>query len=149
LFSVNTLRFAVLIYLLLGSYGYFQLKLKDIFTYPDLRPEVLHNFRIFGNAVIILNLLDMGVNQLDATVFLTTAPFLGFTPEDMRPSENESPLYVNISKVASFLQSKPELCKFPANLQYVTCCCYCWLADAIIFGCYLLYLFMIPSTEIL
>jgi cytoplasmic FMR1 interacting protein len=102
-----------------GGFGYFQLKLKDIFTYPDLRPEVLHNFRIFGNGVLLLNLFDMGLSQIESHSFTTVAPFLGYTPEDMRPSENEAPLYVHLQKLATFLQAKPELCKLPAALQEI------------------------------
>lgn len=41
-----------------GGFGYFQLKLKDIITYPDLRPEVLQNFKEMGNLILFLKLSD-------------------------------------------------------------------------------------------
>lgn len=51
----------------------------DIFTYPALRPEVMHNFRIFGNAIVLLNQFDLAAIQLQTTTFLQAAPFLGYT----------------------------------------------------------------------
>lgn len=44
-----------------GGYGYFQLKLKDIITYPDLRSEVLQNFRELGNIVVFMKLVDLAL----------------------------------------------------------------------------------------
>jgi len=110
-----------------GCLGYFQLKLKDIFTYPDLRPEVLHNFRIFGNAVVFANLLDTYSIEAQIFTFLQANPFLGFTPSDMNPNENESPLFVNIQKVAKFLETKPDLSKCPTALRDIVV--NAWRAD--------------------
>eukprot|EP00026_Physarum_polycephalum_P001363 Phypoly_transcript_01364.p1 GENE.Phypoly_transcript_01364~~Phypoly_transcript_01364.p1 ORF type:complete len:1135 (+),score=191.05 Phypoly_transcript_01364:297-3407(+) len=110
-----------------GGYGYFQLKLKDIFTYPDLRPEVMHNFRIFGNAIVLLNLLDLASAQLQTTTFVQAAPFLGYTMDDMRPNENESPLFTNLQRVAQFLESKPELAKCSTAIQDIVM--NAWRAD--------------------
>ncbi len=41
-----------------GGYGYFQLKLKEIMAYPDLRPEVLQNFRELGNIILFTKMID-------------------------------------------------------------------------------------------
>jgi len=111
-----------------GGYGYFQLKLKDIFTYPDLRPEVLNNFRQLGNAIILTNLFDLGSVQLESETFVLSAPFLGFTPDDMKPNENESPLYVHLQRVATLLESKPEYgAKCPSALREIVT--NAWRAD--------------------
>lgn len=44
-----------------GGHGYFQLKLKDIINYADLRPEVLQNFREMGNLIIFLKMCDLAL----------------------------------------------------------------------------------------
>jgi len=106
-----------------GGYGYFQLKLKDIFTYPDLRPEVLHNFRVFGNAISFIQLLDLYAHQQQVMTFLQAAPFLGYLPFDMQlgenPAEKESPLYANLQQVAQYLASKPEKAKCSPAIQEI------------------------------
>jgi cytoplasmic FMR1 interacting protein len=105
-----------------GGYGYFQLKLKDIFTYPDLRPEVLHNFRIFGNAVAFIHLLDLYSNQRQVMTFLQAAPFLGYDSFDLQtgvhPAESDSPLYVNLQRVGQHLAAKGDS-KCPPAIQEI------------------------------
>ena len=41
----------------------------------------MHNFRIFGNAIVLLNLLDLASTQIQTTTFVQAAPFLGYTLE--------------------------------------------------------------------
>jgi len=54
-----------------GGYGYFQLKLKDIITYPDLRPEVLQNFREIGNLLVFLRMVDQYlVTKVEVYLFM-------------------------------------------------------------------------------
>ncbi|KYQ91088.1 component of SCAR regulatory complex [Tieghemostelium lacteum] len=97
-----------------GGYGYFQLKLRDIYIYPDLRPEVLQCFRELGNTLILMNLLDQAVVQVDSFNFVKSAPFLGITPESWFQDQNgedptlQSPLYAQIQKLAQFLESNPQ-----------------------------------------
>lgn len=45
----------------------------------------------------------------------------------MRPSDNESPLFVNLQRVAQFLESKPELSKSPAAIKDIVM--NAWRAD--------------------
>jgi cytoplasmic FMR1 interacting protein len=44
-----------------GGYGYFQLKLKEIMAYPDLKPEVLQNVRELGNILVFCKMIDHSV----------------------------------------------------------------------------------------
>lgn len=45
----------------------------------------------------------------------------------MRPNENESPLFVNLQRVAQFLETKPELAKCSAAIQDIVM--NAWRAD--------------------
>eukprot|EP01111_Echinosteliopsis_oligospora_P015952 TRINITY_DN6483_c0_g1_i1.p1 TRINITY_DN6483_c0_g1~~TRINITY_DN6483_c0_g1_i1.p1 ORF type:complete len:1368 (+),score=367.50 TRINITY_DN6483_c0_g1_i1:181-4284(+) len=110
-----------------GAYGYFQLKLKEIFAYPDLRPEVFHNFRQFGNSIVLMNLFDMANIELKTMRFLQAAPLLGFTSDDLVPTDTESPIYLNLQKVGQFLESKPEYAKCPAAVRDIIA--NAWQAD--------------------
>jgi len=99
-----------------GGYGYFQLKLRDIITYPDLRPEVLQNFREMGNLVIFLKMCDVAVSQLDLTAFTISSPFLGITtvpPLSGTDPSATSPVYLATASLAAILESKPGLAKAP------------------------------------
>ncbi|KAN0039438.1 hypothetical protein ACTA71_001632 [Dictyostelium dimigraforme] len=107
-----------------GCYGYFQLKLKDIYIYPDLRPEVLQTFRELGNSLVFMNLLDQVITQTDSYNFAKAAPFLGITPEtwkDLEPSSEDptlqSPLYSQLQKLAQLLESRPEVAKSSQSLN--------------------------------
>eukprot|EP01119_Soliformovum_irregulare_P019520 TRINITY_DN6199_c0_g1_i4.p1 TRINITY_DN6199_c0_g1~~TRINITY_DN6199_c0_g1_i4.p1 ORF type:complete len:1378 (-),score=485.69 TRINITY_DN6199_c0_g1_i4:58-4191(-) len=104
-----------------GGFGYFQLKLKDIITYPDLRPQVLQNFRELGNLLIFLNQCDQALSSSDAFAYVNAAPFLGATgrPEDSTSSDPSasSPLYSATSQLSGFLQNYPQLAKSPEILQ--------------------------------
>eukprot|EP01132_Coremiostelium_polycephalum_P008287 gene8287-10183_t len=116
-----------------GCYGYFSLKLKDIYTYPDLRPEVLQSFRDVGNNLVLMNLIDQAIIQMDAFNFVKSAPFLGITPETWYadPSDEDptltSPLYSQLQKLAQLLESKPEVTKAPAALSEIVA--NAWRAD--------------------
>ncbi|EFA78321.1 component of SCAR regulatory complex [Heterostelium album PN500] len=102
-----------------GGYGYFQLKLKDIYTYPDLRPEVIQCFRELGNSIVFMNLLDQALVQSDALIFTKSAPFLGFTPESWYQDPTgedptlQSPLYSQLQKLAQLIEQKPDVTKVP------------------------------------
>ena len=47
-----------------GGYGYFQLQLKEMIQYPELRSEVFQKFRELGNIIIFMKMLDQGVVNL-------------------------------------------------------------------------------------
>eukprot|EP01133_Synstelium_polycarpum_P001207 gene1207-1395_t len=102
-----------------GGYGYFQLKLKEIYTYPDLRPEVIQCFRELGNMIVFLHQLDQALVQLDSLAFVKAAPFLGITPDwwyadqpDADPTLS-SPLYGQLQKLAQLIDAKPDVAKAP------------------------------------
>ncbi|EGC37325.1 Rac-binding component of scar regulatory complex [Dictyostelium purpureum] len=117
-----------------GGYGYFQLKLKDIYTYPDLRPEVLQTFRELGNSIVFMNILDQVIIQTDSYNFSKAAPFLGITPEtwfsDQTPGEDptlNSPLYSQLQKLAQLLEDRPEVAKSIESLRDIVA--NAWRAD--------------------
>jgi cytoplasmic FMR1 interacting protein len=87
-----------------GCFGYFQLKLKDIISYSELRSEVFQHFKEFGNTIILLLLLDQGLALLDTHTFLQSAPFLGITPEQVP---------AHLRRLPTFLPPFPSL-PFPS-----------------------------------
>ncbi|GAM27817.1 hypothetical protein SAMD00019534_109930 [Acytostelium subglobosum LB1] len=115
-----------------GGYGYFQLKLKDIYTYPDLRPEVVQCFRELGNIIVFMNLLDQALVQKDAFNFVKAAPFLGYTPESWYSDQGEdptleSPLYSQLQKMAKIIEEKPDVTKVPEYFNEIVA--NAWRAD--------------------
>jgi len=104
-----------------GNYGFFQLKLKDIITYPDLRPEVLQNFKFLGNLVVFLKMCDFGLAQYESLTFITAAPFLGITADKLGVPHGDpsaaSPLYTATVGLASVLEAKPGLAKAPGIVR--------------------------------
>jgi len=100
-----------------GGYGYFQIKLKDIITYPDLRPEVLQNFKEMGNLVIFLKQCDSVITQYDVLLNQTVAPFLGITTSPIEGDSTNAPLYLGVANLASVLENSPALAKAPTILR--------------------------------
>ena len=105
-----------------GAFEYFRAKLIDIQNYPVLVTEVFHQFREWGNAVILLTLLDAGASGQDSSTYVLSSPFLGVTPQaaskkgaeesTTRPPYPEpSPLISTIKSIASILEKKPEIAK--------------------------------------
>jgi len=113
-----------------GGFGYFQLKLKDIITYPDLRPEVLQNFKEMGNLIIFLKFCDIGLTAQEVGIFIAAAPFLGITTERPTATEQEisasSPLYSSVSTLAAFLEKSGMAKAVPALREQVN---NAWKAD--------------------
>lgn len=63
-----------------GAYGYFDLKLKDIASYPPLRPQVFQLLREIGNALIFILLFETCSNTNEALQFCHEAFFMGIKP---------------------------------------------------------------------
>lgn len=104
-----------------GGYGYFQLKLKDIIKYPDLRPEVLQNFREFGNIILFMKMCDLAMSQLDSSTFILAAPFLGITTDSTsNDSAQTAPLYTAVQDVATVLEKNPAGARAPSILRELT-----------------------------
>lgn len=45
-------------YGLSGAFGYFQAQLQPILQYPDLGTEVFHAYRVVGNTLIAVNMIE-------------------------------------------------------------------------------------------
>lgn len=112
-----------------GAFEYFRAKLIDIQNYPVLVTEVFHQFREWGNCIILLTMLDAGASGQDSISFIQTAPFLGVTPRissvkkgeapsghARTPYPDPTPLTSTIKSIASILEKKPEIAKSPASL---------------------------------
>jgi cytoplasmic FMR1 interacting protein len=120
-----------------GCFGYFQLKLKDITVYPDLRSEVFQHFKEMGNTVIFLNMLDHGLAAADTSAFVQAAPFLGIAPDAWSAVAREkasgadpsltSPLYARLAEFAGTVAAKPGACRAPEQLNDLTTSA--WRAD--------------------
>lgn len=120
-----------------GCFGYFQLKLKDITVYPDLRSEVFQHFKEMGNSIIFLNMLDHAAAASDTSAYIQAAPFLGITPDAWSAVAREratgadpsltAPLYARISEFAASVASKPGACRAPEQLNDLTTSA--WRAD--------------------
>lgn len=67
-------------YKLEGVYGYFQMVFRDYLDYQDLKPGVFQSFRVLGNCVAFLQLLDTCQLQQNIANFMSGAPFLGIKP---------------------------------------------------------------------
>jgi cytoplasmic FMR1 interacting protein len=64
-----------------GSFGYFEGKLKSILEYDDLKPEVYQGFREVGNTIAFLRDLSDFMDVRDGFEFINLAPFLGIAPD--------------------------------------------------------------------
>jgi len=94
------------------------LKLKEIMAYPDLRPEVLQNFRELGNIIIFTKLVDTAMSQHEIGQFIISAPFLGVIPDQTGADASTSPLYTSLQQVAGVLESK-SLSTAPSVLREI------------------------------
>lgn len=111
--------------------------MKDIITYPDLRSEVLQNFRELGNILIFMKIIDLALvcfhhqtsnlifffffkTQEDDFSFIVAAPFLGIVPEQSHEPDpsRSSPLYNAASNLATALENRP-IAKAPTILREV------------------------------
>lgn len=113
-----------------GGYGYFEFKFRDIITYPDLRPEVLQNFREFGNILVFMKMCDGSLAKLENNTFIISSPFLGIYPEkplDNSDPSSTSPLYSSLNQVANFLESHSNLSVAPQSLKEIVS--NAWKAD--------------------
>jgi cytoplasmic FMR1 interacting protein len=67
-------------YKLEGVYGYFQMVFRDFLDYGELKPGVFQSFRVLGNCIAFLQLLDTCQLQQNITNYMSGAPFLGIKP---------------------------------------------------------------------
>lgn len=68
-------------FLSLGSFGYFEGKLKPILEYDDLKPEVFQNFREIGNTVMFMKDLSDSLDIRSAFEFINLAPYVAVAPD--------------------------------------------------------------------
>jgi len=67
-------------YTLEGVYGYFQMTFRDFLHYQELKTGVFQSFRVLGNCIAFLLLLDTCQLSQNITNFMSGAPFLGMRP---------------------------------------------------------------------
>ena len=64
-----------------GTYVFFEGKLRSLLEYDDLKPEVFQNFREIGNNVAFLRDLSELLEVCDQFRFMNASPFLGIVPD--------------------------------------------------------------------
>jgi cytoplasmic FMR1 interacting protein len=67
-------------YKLEGVYGYFQMVFRDFLDYGDLKPGVFQSFRVLGNCIAFLQLLDTCQLSQNVSNYMSAAPFMGIQP---------------------------------------------------------------------
>lgn len=63
-----------------GSYGYYEGKLRSILAYDDLKPEVFQLFREIGNCILFLKDLSATLELSHELDFVVLGPLLGLIP---------------------------------------------------------------------
>eukprot|EP01116_Phalansterium_solitarium_P006992 TRINITY_DN1943_c1_g1_i3.p1 TRINITY_DN1943_c1_g1~~TRINITY_DN1943_c1_g1_i3.p1 ORF type:complete len:369 (-),score=133.49 TRINITY_DN1943_c1_g1_i3:126-1232(-) len=115
-----------------GAYQYFEANLREIIQYPDLRSEVLQNFRELGNIILFVQMADRALASIDDAAFVVSAPLLGVNTyrsswaTDSDPSSS-SPVYSAVHNLAALLESKEGLAKAPSVLREMVN--NAWIAD--------------------
>ena len=83
-------------YQLGGCYAFFEAKLQELVKYGDLKSRVFHLFRVIGNSLALLHLLEGETDMDDLIGFQHTAPFLGSTAEKVVPPNQENGPLVDV-----------------------------------------------------
>jgi len=81
----------------LGVFGFFEIKLKHIAEYADLKPVVMQNFRDFGNCLAFIKNLDAALAFSDTVAYVQAAPFMGTTEAVADTTVGSSALYRVVS----------------------------------------------------
>ena len=76
----KTLKLPVYSYTAKGIYELFLASLKDIISYPDLNTEVFQGFRVFGNTVLVIKMLDEALNVEETLDGLQARYFIKMNP---------------------------------------------------------------------
>ncbi len=84
-------------YKLGGCYAFFEAKLQELIKYGDLKSRVFHLFRVIGNSLAFLHLLEGETDLDDIIGFQHTGAFLGATIDKSVPSNKESGPLVDVS----------------------------------------------------
>lgn len=103
-----------------AAFEYFRAKLKDIIDYPVLVPEAFQHFREWGNAVVLLLLLDTATVELDAASAVHASYFLGVIPDrpHAKKSLSQPNDLFNLSAVAAVSSAgSSPLCKTAKSLK--------------------------------
>lgn len=58
-----------------GAFGYYQALLKPILQYPDLSTEVYQAFRVVGNTLCIINMIENALDIVDVIDYVLVDPF--------------------------------------------------------------------------
>jgi cytoplasmic FMR1 interacting protein len=104
-----------------GCHGMFSMKLRELVDYPDLKPEVLQNFRELGNSMVFVELLDQILKQTDLASYILAAPALGLTPETLTTPIDDpthsAPLYQVVASSSKHLDTFSGLRGTPATIK--------------------------------
>lgn len=67
-------------YGLYGVFAYFKMTFRDFLDYDMLKPGVYHGFRVIGNALCFLQLLDSEMITHNIPMYIMASPYLGLKP---------------------------------------------------------------------
>jgi cytoplasmic FMR1 interacting protein len=71
----------------------FQIALKDILQYPDMKPEVFQTLRDVGNSFVFMQLLDTASRTAESSSYMQYAPFIGTPTVSTEAAQGGTPLY--------------------------------------------------------
>lgn len=74
----------------------FEIALKDILKYPDMKPEVFQCVREIGNCLIFMQLLDSASRMHESMTYMQYAPFIGTPSVSKDAPRGGTPLYRNV-----------------------------------------------------
>ena len=74
----------------------FQIALKDILKYPDMKPEVFQTLRDIGNCFVFMQLLDNASRMSEACSYMQYAPFIGTPSVSKSGTQGSTPLYKTV-----------------------------------------------------
>lgn len=89
-----------------GVFQVFQIALKDILKYPDMKPEVFQTLRDVGNCMVFMQLLDTASRMSESTGYMQYAPFIG-TPSvsAAEVQSGRTPLYRTVCAMVDKLNA--------------------------------------------
>jgi hypothetical protein len=74
----------------------FEIALKDILKYPDMKPEVFQCVREIGNCLVFMQMLDSASRMAESMAYMQYAPFIGTPSVSKDAPRGGTPLYRNI-----------------------------------------------------
>ena len=114
-----------------GNYAAFEIGLKPILEFDDLKPEVFQTFREIGNMIAFVKDMSEAIDRMNTTVFLDSVQFVhssttaaGFAGKGLDGAEEaksddqaEGPFVTTMDEFVAYASNQPEAVKEPQALN--------------------------------